>query len=120
MFREHRVAGVAPKRNRLDKEKKMADKKALWINVWRAPRTPLKYEVTLHVAEQYAVEAVAEDRADRAGEYVCTIVVDPTANTPAWRLDLTAAAEELLHDAEIERRSQEAEARLHQLRTAGM
>jgi hypothetical protein len=120
MFREHRVTGVKPKRNRLDKEKKMADKKALWINVWRAEHTPLKYETTLHVAEQYAVEAVAEDLADQAGEYVCTLVIDPATNTPAWRLDLTAAAEELLHDAEIERRSQEAEARLHQLRTAGM
>jgi hypothetical protein len=84
---------------------------AVWINVWRAEHTLQKYEITLHVAEQYAVEAVAEDRADQAGQYVCTIVVDPTSNAPAWRLDLTAAADEMLRDAEIERREMEAELR---------
>jgi hypothetical protein len=91
---------------------------ALWINVWRAQRTPLKYDVTLHGAEHEAVEAVAEDRADQAGDYVCTVVVDPAANTPAWRLDLTSAADELLRDDEIERRSQEAE--LRRIRRAGL
>jgi hypothetical protein len=91
---------------------------ALWINVWRAPRTLLKYEVTLHVAEQYAVEAVADDRADQAGDYVCTIVVDPAANTPAWKLDLTSAADELLRDDESERREMEAE--LRRIRRAGL
>jgi hypothetical protein len=84
---------------------------ALWVNVWRAQRTPLKYDVTLHGTEQGAVEAVAEDRADQAGEYVCTVVVDPATNTPAWKLDLTSAADELLRDDEIERRSMEAELR---------
>jgi hypothetical protein len=84
---------------------------ALWINVWRAEHTLQKYEITLHVAEQYAVEAVAEDRADQAGDYVCTIVVDPTSNTSACRLDLTSAADELLRNDEIERREMEAELR---------
>jgi hypothetical protein len=91
---------------------------ALWINVWRAKHTPLKYDVTLHGTEQDAVEAVAEDRADQAGQYVCTVVVDPAANTPAWKLDLTAAADEMLRDAEIERRAMEAE--LRRIRRAGL
>jgi hypothetical protein len=90
----------------------------LWVNVWRAQRTPLKYDVTLHGTEQEAVEAVAEDRADQAGEYVCTVVVDPAASTPAWRLDLIAAADEMLRDDEIERRSMEAE--LRRIRQAGL
>jgi len=84
---------------------------ALLINVWRAKHTPLKYDVTLHGTEHEAVEAVADDLADQAGEYVCTIAVDPTANTPVWKLDLTSAAEELLRDDEIERREMEAELR---------
>jgi hypothetical protein len=84
---------------------------ALWINVWRAKHTPMKYDVTLHGTESEAIEAVADDRADQAGDYVCTIVVDPTSNTSACRLDLTSAADELLRDAEIERHEMEAELR---------
>jgi hypothetical protein len=91
---------------------------ALWINVWRAEHTLLKYDVTLHGTESEAIEAVAEDRADQAGDYVCTVVVDPAANTPAWKLDLTSAADELLRDAEIERREMEAE--LRRIRQAGL
>lgn len=91
----------------------------LWLNLWRVPRPPAPYEVTVHASEEDAVESVVDDIEDDASTYACTIYVDPVSPEPARRLDLSDAAHELVEDRRIERETAAAEGRMLRWRQAG-